>query len=77
LITDILKQIFRFIENHLEVNGIALIASKRYYFGVGGGVALLENLISSSVCLFDYQIIMSVDDGKSNIRDVVKLKRTR
>jgi hypothetical protein len=25
------------IQLHLEVGGVAIIASKRYYFGVGGG----------------------------------------
>ena len=33
------------IQRHLALGGVALIASKKYYFGVGGGTFDLEILV--------------------------------
>jgi hypothetical protein len=61
------------IESHLEPNGVALIASKKYYFGVGGGTFDLENLASRSSSTLKYSLVKAFEDGQSNIREVIKL----
>lgn len=60
---------------HLQVDGVALIASKKYYFGVGGGTFELEHMAKKSDSTLRYTLIRSYDDGHSNIREIVKLER--
>lgn len=61
------------VSNHLSHDGIALIASKKYYFGVGGGTFDLETLASSSTSILKYSLVRAYEDGQSNIREVIKL----
>jgi hypothetical protein len=63
------------IQHHLEINGIALIATKRFYFGVGGGSATLEELVKSFHNL-EISLIASYEDGASNIRDIFQIIKT-
>ena len=61
----------------LALEGIALIATKRYYFGCGGGSYELmrlfqESSYSSSYCC---RIVKSFEDGNSNIRDIIEVKK--
>ena len=65
------------ISTLLSVNGLAVLASKRYYFGVGGGVFELEQIIRDAGESSTYLILSksSFEDGFSNIRDIVVLKR--
>jgi hypothetical protein len=72
---NIIIQVFEMIETHLAPNGVALIASKKYYFGVGGGTFDLENLALSTKSTLDFSVVMSFEDGQSNIREVIKLMR--
>ena len=62
------------VEKHLSPSGVALIASKRFYFGVGGGTFTLETLVKSANTL-SYEVIQVFEDGCSNIREIVKLQR--
>ena len=65
-----------FIIENLSTNGFALIATKRFYFGVGGGSVELENLISTNVYFKEklvFNIEKSFEDGVSNIRDIIKV----
>lgn len=68
-----------FIVKHLNVNGIALLANKRFYFGVGGGVLSFMDIfnknISTMTKTFKIEIIQSYEDGKSNIRDIIQVIR--
>ena len=61
------------ISSLLSDSGIAIIASKRYYFGVGGGTQELARICAS------YSMSMSIarvfEDGVSNIREIVTLTR--
>ena len=64
------------------MEGIAVLANKRYYFGVGGGMHELEQIIATEVANgahSSYEVVSrySIEDGQSNIRDIVVLKRTR
>jgi len=60
---------------HLVIDsGAALVSTKRYYFGVGGGTDLffsfLEKLSTPSLKL-QYRIVKSYDSGMGNIRDII------
>lgn len=67
---------------HLKVNtGIGLVATKRYYFGVGGGMDLFREIASREViCINDITYGLSVekvksyDCGKANIRDLLRIR---
>ena len=60
------------VMRHLAVSGIALIASKRFYFGVGGGTYTLEMLVQEAGVL-QYDVLQVYEDGQSNIREIVRL----
>jgi hypothetical protein len=64
------------IETHLSDSGVALVASKRFYFGVGGGTFTLETLVKARR-LLSYEVVLVVEDGQSNIREIVQLRRRR
>ena len=63
------------VAEHLSENGVALVASKKYYFGVGGGTFELENMSAKPNSLLQYALVKSYEDGQSNIREVIKLTR--
>jgi hypothetical protein len=65
------------ISRFLCVNGVVIISSKRYYFGVGGGMLALEELIKEAGAEQSYTVIekLSFEDGKSNVRDIIVMKR--
>ncbi|KAH9248495.1 hypothetical protein BASA81_013821 [Batrachochytrium salamandrivorans] len=54
-------------------NSRAVLAAKRYYFGVGGGSSSFLELARSSPAATAC-VLTSVADGASNIRDVVEFK---
>ncbi|QDZ23388.1 methyltransferase [Chloropicon primus] len=53
--------------------GVVLVAAKVYYFGVGGGVAPFEQAVKEQG-LFDLDHVFRVDDGASNMREILMLK---
>lgn len=57
------------IDQHLKSGGTAYIATKRFYFGVGGGSATVEGLVSELPSL-RIAVVSSFEDGASNIRDI-------
>ena len=62
------------VMTHLSSTGSALIASKRFYFGVGGGTYTLQTLVEAAGIL-SYDVLQVYEDGHSNIREIVQLKR--
>ncbi|GLI68227.1 hypothetical protein VaNZ11_012574 [Volvox africanus] len=55
-------------------HGVALIAAKRYYFGVGGGTKSFRNLVEEDG-IFEVSVVAQVDDTASgNVREVLMLK---
>lgn len=55
----------------LAPGGIALVATKRYYFGCGGGVAALDAALAATA--LERRVVWSAEDGKSNVRDILEL----
>ncbi|KXZ43892.1 hypothetical protein GPECTOR_78g80 [Gonium pectorale] len=55
-------------------HGVALVAAKRYYFGVGGGMKSFRSLVEADG-IFETSIVDQVDDKASgNVREVLQLK---
>jgi hypothetical protein len=69
--------VFDIIDAHLGPNGVALIASKKYYFGVGGGTLELQNLAALPSSQLHYSLLDTYETGHSNIREVIKLVRKK
>lgn len=67
-------KVYGFLETHLAPEGIALIASKRYYFGVGGGTSDFIDIVARRRKL-TAKVVMVVDDGCSNIREIIEVRR--
>jgi len=68
----------RFVINHLKDDGVAYIATKRYYFGVGGGSeAFREGMerYASGEGVFKIDTVEIHDNGKGNIREIVRVHR--
>jgi hypothetical protein len=69
---------------HLKIDtGVGLIATKRFYFGVGGGSDMLFDAVkmfnSSNTPLFSKQqlairTIKNYDTGNANIRDLIEIR---
>jgi len=66
---EAISQLHNVLVRIIEPGGKAIISAKRFYFGVGGGVASFMNIVrdrrSGRV-----SIVASYEDGSSNIRDV-------
>lgn len=58
----------------LARNGSGIVATKRYYFGVGGGT---EELISAARAQGGLAacVVGEKCDGTSNVRDIVLIRR--
>jgi hypothetical protein len=65
------------IDKHLKCGGIALIASKKYYFGVGGGTYDLERFVNSSSSTLTCRTVRVYEDGQSNVREILRIERRR
>ncbi len=52
--------------------GFALIAAKSYYFGLNGGISPFENYLTKKWKeKFKWKIVHRIEDGKSNIREIL------
>ncbi|PXF49343.1 Histidine protein methyltransferase 1-like [Gracilariopsis chorda] len=63
----------------LEVGGLALIAAKKYYFGVGGGTAAFQEALrlhakNQNISL-RIRTVLEIRDGLSNIREIIEVQR--
>ena len=53
-------------------HGVALLAAKSYYFGVGGGTAGFLRLVSDDGVLEAARVAV-IEDGASNRRELLRL----
>eukprot|EP00877_Chromochloris_zofingiensis_P011655 jgi/Chrzof1/6743/Cz19g07140.t1 len=53
-------------------HGVAYVAAKSYYFGVGGGTSSFAELVKADGIL-DCKQVWKVEDGTSNKREILKL----
>jgi hypothetical protein len=59
---------------HLARTGVAYFATKRYYFGVGGGTEALGRAVKASGEALVCSVVRRIEDGSSNIRDIVQVR---
>ena len=66
------KKVLKILEDHLTDEGVAYVASKRHYFGVGGGVVDFQNLVSNSGTL-KCEVVWSCTTGL--LRDILRVSK--
>ena len=73
------------MDRHLSTGGVALLATKRFYFGVGGGTMELKGLVDAA-CVdatrnaegrapLIMEVVRVFADGSSNIREIISIRR--
>ena len=69
---DTTRSLVECIARTLSATGEAVVATKRYYFGCGGGVAALEAEVGrvAGLCC---EVVWSAEDGRSNVRDILRV----
>lgn len=61
------------IADSLKTNGRCLIASKKFYFGVGGGTMQFVLFIEKKG-LLEQRLLKEINNGFSNIRQIIEVK---
>jgi hypothetical protein len=74
------REMVALLRRHLEPDrGVALIATKRYYFGVGGGVDCFRSYAAASApttttaTALSVESVHVIDHGSGNIREILKV----
>ena len=65
--------LLRLLDAVLKPEGLACFASKRHYFGVGGGATAFT--AAAVAAGWDVRTVASVEDGRSMVRDVLEVRR--
>jgi len=68
-----MRSLFELIKAVLAPNGIAYVAAKTYYFGVGGSTLKFKQLVRN--CGFECTEVAVVRDGTSNFREILCILR--
>ena len=66
------EKIYNLMKNNLNKDGEAFFASKRFYFGVGGGSSEFRQYISDRN-EFQIEQVKTIKDGINNIRVILKI----
>lgn len=65
----------------LRVGGVALVAGKSYYFGVGGGMRAFETCVKALAGEMEMTVeiakVHEIRDGVSNVREIVRVQRIK
>ena len=71
---DSMPRLYQLIVDQLcRPTGMALVAAKSYYFGVGGSVALFRDIVQKGG-LLECSVLRTIEDGSSNRREILLLK---
>ena len=67
--------------NCVAQGGVALVAAKRFYFGVGGGTAAFLSLLrkqrAGAGVALSAEVVRVFEDGASNIREILRVVKPR
>jgi len=55
--------------------GVALIAAKSYYFGVGGGTNAFASYCETYFGALRVERVKTISDGKSNVREILAIRK--
>jgi len=70
------ERLINIFRKNLKIGGTVLIATKVFYFGVGGGVTEFLNVLDrTSKGCFDVSTVARIENGLSNTRAILKLVR--
>jgi SAM-dependent methyltransferase len=69
---DYMPALLSALKRCMSPTGTALIAAKRYYFGVGGSTTEFMKLIDADPQL-KYQVVRVFENGASNLREIVQI----
>ena len=70
------RKVLHVLQNHLKEKGVAYIAAKRHYFGVGGGVVDFQNLVGGTTTGLKYEVVWT--SGQMGLaRDILKISRLK
>jgi len=69
---DAYQDIISLLRSTMAPKGFALIAGKRFYFGCGGGTASFAAALKEEG--FHVEVAKVIEDGKSNIREILCVK---
>ena len=64
--------LLKIIEERLNPQGIAIIASKAYYYGNGGSIAEFKQCVENSNLV--YHRLQNINTGMSNRREIFSLQ---
>lgn len=64
------------IEDLLAPGGVALVAAKRFYFGVGGSTVEFVSQVQKRPSL-SASVVKVFEDGQSNIREIIRVVKAR
>lgn len=67
------KETAYLIDRHLSSSGTALVSTKRYYFGVGGGADAFRDFAEQ--CGLLVETVHVVNTGRGNVREVLRVSR--
>lgn len=70
------QQILEGCDACLSAAGRVVLAAKSHYFGVGGGLAAFKAQVARHGA-FEARVMRRIDDGASNVREVLQLTRRR
>jgi len=71
--TDSMEPLLKLIVDHLRPpHGVALVAAKTYYFGVGGGTQMFVDMIEKGNVL-KATVAQKFTDGSTNVREILEV----
>jgi predicted nicotinamide N-methyase len=68
--SDNYNKLAQVIEGLLDSNGVCIIGSKLYYFGIGGSVDEFKEFMENNYPKFKVQTLQEINDKKSNKREI-------
>jgi hypothetical protein len=68
------ETIIDMLDQLLDVNGVAFISGKRFYFGCGGGTAAFADAVDKFVDLKQKEVWVC-ENGMSNVREIIQVTR--
>jgi len=74
---EALENLSQLLPKLLAPEGMALVAAKTYYFGVGGGTDMFKDAIRNKTSLEVADDVESYQDGMTNVREILKVTSPR
>lgn len=73
------EELAKCVVETIAPDGIAFIAGKSYYFGVGGGIRAFDQHVNRCAAQRDIpintRIVREIRDGVSNVREILQIRR--